>query len=85
MCTVHLIPALEEQRVAAAEGLVCMECDEHIAADETYQLVEGALDDGSRTRYRYVAHVDCYVESYQDIDDDGCFTYGGIQELDSAS
>lgn len=50
-----------------------------------YRYIEGALDDGSMERWRYVAHDDCYLLSTSDLTDDGCFLFGGARPLSSAS
>lgn len=80
MCDVHLVPEVDELR--KAEGpLVCGECALGIRRGELHRYIEGPLDDSSEERYRYVAHEDCYLLSVTDVNDDGCFTFGGVERL----
>lgn len=80
MCAIHLIPEIDETR-RASTATTCMTCNEPIVIGETIQVTEGPLDDGSGQRYRYVAHIECYHDVQYDVDDDGCFTYEGAQEV----
>ncbi len=76
MCDVHLVPEIDELRMAD-RPLRCDECRRRIRAGALHRFVEGPLDDGSGARYRYVAHEDCYRLSVSDVGDSGCFMYGG--------
>jgi hypothetical protein len=80
MCDVHLVPEVDEMRVAG-ERLQCGECKKPIARGKPYRFIEGLLDDESGERYRYVAHDDCYLLSMSDVGSSGCFLYGGAHPV----
>lgn len=76
MCQVHLVPIIDELRLAA-DPIVCCECKLAIKLGEHYRHVEGELDDGSTERMLYRAHDDCYQLSTTEVSDSGCFTFNG--------
>lgn len=78
MCDVHLVDEVNELR-AALMTLLCSECGWGIAAGENYRHVEGHLDDQTPGRLIYTAHDDCHLEAVYDVNDDGCFTWGGVE------
>ena len=79
MCDVHLIPDVDELRVAATR-LRCGECRRAVRAGVEYRHIEGVLDDGSGERWVYQAHDDCHGLAVYDHED-GCFTYGGARPV----
>jgi hypothetical protein len=84
MCEVHLAPDVSELRTAERR-LKCGECARSIRKGTEYRYIDGALDDGSTERWRYVAHDDCYQLSMCDLTDDGCFIFGGARPVGSPS
>lgn len=82
MCEVHLVPKIDEIRVAE-RTFKCGECKRAIGKKKEYRHIEGEADDGSGDEFVYRAHDDCYQLSILDVRDDGCFTYGGVKKLPS--
>lgn len=81
MCLVHLVPDVDELRTSDVP-VQCGECEDDIPPGEPFRYIEGALDDDSTERWRYIAHDDCYSFSTSDSDDnDGCFVYGGARPV----
>jgi hypothetical protein len=80
VCQVHLVPEIDELRVAA-EPFKCGECRRKVKAGKPYRHIEGPLDDGSPERWVYKAHDDCYQLCVSDVGEDGCFHYGEAQPL----
>ena len=83
MCDVHLVPDIDEVRVASAP-VVCGECEKLIPAGEKFRFIAGPLDDGSGERYQYRAHEECHEWSKLDVGEDGCFQYGGAEAEDGS-
>lgn len=76
MCAVHLLPEIDELRVA--EKLFrCGECGRIVQRKTSYRHIEGVLDDDSNRRYLYKAHECCYTLAVFNVSDDGCFQYAG--------
>jgi hypothetical protein len=80
MCEVHLVPEVEEVRVAETH-FTCGECDEPVPAGKKYMHIEGPLDDGSSQRWLYRAHEECWSLSVSDVGEDGCFQYGRAEPI----
>lgn len=82
MCNVHLVEEINETRKAAAP-VRCVACRKKIKTGETYRYVEGPLDDGKPGRFAYTAHEDCYLADTDDVGEDGCFTWSGVERIEA--
>lgn len=77
MCDVHFVPTSRSTGTCSGT-LLCSLCGGRI--DGGVVVLEGQLDDGSTTDYKFVYHADCEEGMYDDLDtidaNDGCFTFG---------
>lgn len=80
MCAVHLVPEVDELRVAP-RLFRCAECRRIVQRGAIYRHIEGPLDDGTERRYLHRSHLSCYDEAEWTVTDDGCFTYRGVERI----